>query len=120
MWGDVIRNFTMQERRRVDLTFAVGYHDDVTKVERLLKEIVTAEPRVLREPEPTIRLNELAESSMRFVVQVWTLQANYMDVCWDLTRAVRLRFDAEGIQVPVPQRELHVNMVPGLEKSELR
>jgi small conductance mechanosensitive channel len=113
MWGDVIRNFTAQDRRRVDLTFGVGYEDDVAKVEGLLKEIVEADRRVLRDPEPIIRLNQLADSSVNFIVRAWTLQADYWDVYWDLTRAVKLRFDAEGIKIPVPQRELYVNMVRG-------
>jgi small-conductance mechanosensitive channel len=113
MWGDVIRNITAQDRRRVDLTFGVGYDDDTAKVERLLKEIVDADPRVLRDPEPIIRLNQLADSSVNFIVRVWTLQASYWDVYWDITRAVKLRFDAEGIKIPFPQRELHVNMVRG-------
>jgi small conductance mechanosensitive channel len=82
-------------------------------VERLLKEIVEADRRVLRDPEPIIRLNQLADSSVNFIVRAWTLQADYWDVYWDLTRAVKLRFDAEGIKIPVPQRELYVNMVRG-------
>jgi small conductance mechanosensitive channel len=113
MWGDVIRNITAQVRRRVDLTFAVGYEDDIAKVERLLQEIVVADPRVLKDPAPVIKLNQLADFSVNFVVRVWALQQHYWDVYWDVTRAVKLRFDEEGIKIPFPQRELHVNMVRG-------
>ena len=113
MWGDVIRNITAQDKRRVDLTFAVGYEDDIAKVERLLQEIVVAEQRVLKAPAPVIKLHQLADSSVNFVVRAWALQQDYWDVYWDLTRAVKLRFDAEGIKIPFPQRELHVNMVSG-------
>ena len=113
MWGDVIRNITAQSRRRVDMTFAVGYEDDIAKVERLLQEIVVAEQRVLKEPVPVIKLHQLADSSVNFVVRVWALQQDYWDVYWDVTRAVKLRFDEEGIKIPFPQRELHVNMVRG-------
>jgi len=113
MWGDVIRNITAQARRRVDLMFGVGYEADVAKVEQLLKEIVDADARVLRDPEPVIRLHQLADSSVNFIVRVWTSQASYWDVYWDLTRAAKLRFDAEGIKIPFPQRELHVNLPSG-------
>jgi small conductance mechanosensitive channel len=113
MWGDVIRNITAQARRRVDLTFGVGYDADVAKVEQLLKEIVDADTRILSDPEPLIRLHELADSSVNFIVRVWTSQASYWDVYWDLTRAAKLRFDAEGIKIPFPQRELHMNLPSG-------
>ena len=113
MWGDVIRNITTQHTRRVDLTFTVGYEDDVAKVERLLNEIVVADPRVLKDPAPVIKLNQLADSSVNFVVRPWVRQQDYWEVYWDLTRAVKLRFDEAGIKFPFPQRELHVNMVAG-------
>jgi len=113
MWGDVIRNMTAQSRRRVDLMFGVGYGDDIANVERLLQEIVVADKRVLKDPAPVIKLHQLADSSVNFVVRVWAMQQDYWDVYWDITRAVKLRFDAEGIKIPFPQRELHVNMVGG-------
>jgi len=111
MWGDTIRNITAQPLRRVDLMFGVDYGSDVPKVEQVLKDIVGAEARVLAQPEPIIKLHQLADSSVNFIVRVWTQQGNYWDVYWDLTRAVKLRFDAEGISIPFPQRELHVNML---------
>jgi small conductance mechanosensitive channel len=113
MWGDVIRNFTSQDKRRVDLTIAVGYENDVATVERLLQEIVDGDVRVLKDPGPVVKLHQLAESSVDFVVRAWTLQENYWDVYWDITRAVKLRFDQEGIKFPFPQREVHVNLVGG-------
>jgi small conductance mechanosensitive channel len=113
MWGDVIRNFTSQDKRRVDLMFGAGYEDDVATIERLLQEIVNADVRLLKDPAPIIKLHQLADSSMNFIVRVWTPQENYWDVYWDITRAVKLRFDQEGIKIPFPQRELHVNMIGG-------
>jgi len=109
MWGDVIRNITAQDKRRVDLIFSAGYESDVASVEALLKEIVDGNGRVLREPAPLIKLHQLADSSVNYVVRVWTLQENYWDVYWDITRAVKLRFDETGIKIPYPQRELHVS-----------
>jgi len=109
MWGDVIRNITAQDKRRVDLLFSAGYENDVASVEKLLKEIVDGNGRVLREPAPLIKLHQLAESSINYVVRVWTRQEDYWDVYWDITRAVKLRFDEAGIKIPYPQRELHVS-----------
>jgi small conductance mechanosensitive channel len=56
-----------------------------------------------------IKLHQLADSSVNYVVRVWTRQENYWDVYWDITRAVKLRFDEAGIKIPYPQRELHVS-----------
>ncbi|HET9952815.1 MAG TPA: mechanosensitive ion channel family protein [Candidatus Eisenbacteria bacterium] len=109
MWGDVIRNITAQDKRRVDLIFPTGYESDVVTVEGLLKEIVEAHPRVLREPAPLIKLHQLADSSVNYAVRVWARQVDYWDVYWDITRAVKLRFDEAGIKIPYPQRELHVS-----------
>ena len=116
MWGDVIRNITAQDKRRVDLTFAVGYENDLDSVDRLLQEIVTSEARVLKQPAPVIKLDQLAEGSIKFIVRVWTSQANYWDVYWDVTRAVKVRFDKEGITFP--QRAVNVNMLGALPKDE--
>jgi len=109
MWGDVIRNINAQDKRRVDLIFPAGYEDDVVSVETLLQEIVDGQGRVLREPAPLIKLHQLADSSVNYAVRVWTRQEDYWDVYWDITRAVKVRFDEAGIKIPYPQRELHVS-----------
>lgn len=113
VWGDVIRNITAQATRRVDLVFGVGYGSEIPKVERVLQEIVTGHAKVLKDPAPLIKVHALADSSVQFVVRSWTLTDDYWDVYWDITRAVKLRFDEEGITIPFPQRELHVNMLEG-------
>jgi small conductance mechanosensitive channel len=97
----------------VDLTFSIGYADDLEKAERVLREIVIEQANVLKEPAPIIKLHQLADSSVNFVVRAWTTKELYWDVYWDLTRAVKLRFDKEGITIPFPQREVHMNVGKG-------
>ena len=109
MWGDVIRNITAEALRRVDLIFPASYESDVASVEALLKEIVDGHGQVLKEPAPLIKLHQLADSSVNYAVRVWARQEDYWDVYWDITRAVKLRFDEAGIEIPYPQREVHVN-----------
>jgi small conductance mechanosensitive channel len=108
IWGDVIRNITHQEKRRIDMTFGIGYSDDISKAERVLSEIVTSHEKVLEDPAPVIRLHELGDSSINFVVRPWSATDDYWDVYWDVTREVKHRFDAEGISIPFPQRDVHV------------
>jgi small-conductance mechanosensitive channel len=63
---------------------------------------------VLKDPEPTVRLHELGDSSVNFVVRPWVKTDDYWPVYWDITRAVKLAFDAQGISIPFPQRDVHV------------
>ena len=108
IWGDVIKNVTAQKVRRVDLVFGIGYDDDIEHAERVLHEIVLANEKVLKKPEPNIRLHTLADSSVNFVVRPWTKTDDYWDVYWEITREVKVRFDREGISIPFPQRDLHL------------
>ena len=108
IWRGVIRNITAEETRRVDMTFGISYNDDIPKAERVLKEILTSHEKVLEDPAPAVRLHTLGESSVDFVVRPWVRTDDYWNVYWDVTREVKLRFDAEGISIPFPQRDVHV------------
>jgi small conductance mechanosensitive channel len=108
IWGDVITNITHQKRRRVDMRFGVSYVDGVDHAERVLGEILISHPKVLDDPEPMVKLHELGESSVDFVVRPWVKTEDYWDVYWDVTREVKRRFEAEDITIPFPRRQLHV------------
>ena len=111
IWNDTITNITGRDIRRVDLVFGIGYDDDIDKAEKVLAEIVKAHPKVLAEPGFAIRLHELADSSVNFIVRPWSKTADYWDVYWDLTKTVKERFDKEGLSIPYPQRDIHVHQV---------
>jgi small conductance mechanosensitive channel len=108
IWGDVVRNVTAQTMRRIDMMFGISYTDDIPKTERVLQEILDSHEKVLAEPEPIVRLHELADSSVNFVVRPWVKKEDYWDVYWDITRSVKMRFDEEGISIPFPQRDVHL------------
>ncbi|GIU38711.1 mechanosensitive ion channel protein [Shewanella colwelliana] len=108
IWGDTINNITVEHQRRVDMTFGIGYGDDIEKAEKVLKAIVENHPKVLKDPEPTVKLHLLGESSVDFVVRPWAKPADYWDVYWDITREVKMRFDQENISIPFPQRDVHI------------
>ena len=109
IWGDVIRNVTAQRVRRVDMTFGIGYSDDISHAERILTDIVVSHEHVLKDPEPVIKLHNLGDSSVDFVVRPWVKTENYWNVYWDITRRVKEGFDEEGISLPFPQREVHLH-----------
>jgi small conductance mechanosensitive channel len=108
IWGDVIKNVTAQRVRRVDMVFGIGYDDDIPKAEKVLWEILKEHPKVLDDPEPMVKLHNLGDSSVDFVVRPWVDTDDYWDVHWDITREVKMRFDAEGIGIPFPQRDVHI------------
>jgi len=90
------------------MVFGISYEDEIPKAEAVLKEIVDAHKSVLADPEPTIKVHTLNDSSVDFVVRPWASTDDYWDVYWDITREVKMRFDKEGISIPYPQRDVHV------------
>ncbi|WP_455207250.1 mechanosensitive ion channel domain-containing protein [Kaarinaea lacus] len=108
IWGDVVKNVTAQTMRRIDMVFGVSYTDDIPKTEKVLQEILDSHEKVLTDPAPIVRLHELADSSVNFIVRPWVNKEDYWEVYWDVTRAVKMRFDEEGISIPFPQRDVHM------------
>ena len=108
VWGNVITNATGSSERRVDMLFGIGYGDDIEKAQRLLEQTLESHPLVLSNPEPIVRLHELGDSSVNFVCRPWTKTDDYWTVYWDVTRAVKEAFDANGVSIPFPQRDLHL------------
>ena len=109
IWGDVIRNITAEDTRRVDMVFGIGYEDDIPKAEGILERIVTGHPKVIDDPAPIVKLSALADSSVNFIVRPWCATEDYWDVYWDVHREVKLAFDAEGVSIPFPQRDVHLH-----------
>ncbi|MGB0332885.1 MAG: mechanosensitive ion channel family protein, partial [Planctomycetota bacterium] len=107
VWGDVITNVTANDVRRVDMVFGIGYGSDFARAQAVLLEILTSHDKVLEDPEPNVRVHELADSSVNLITRPWVKTTDYWDVFWDVTEAVKRRFDDEGIQIPFPQRDVH-------------
>ncbi|MBN1931272.1 MAG: mechanosensitive ion channel [Desulfobacterales bacterium] len=111
IWGDVITNITGNDIRRVDFVFGIGYDDDIAKAQSVLEQILSEHQKVLKSPAPLIKVHELADSSVNFICRPWARTSDYWDVYWDITRAVKERFDAEGISIPYPQQDVHIHQV---------
>ncbi len=109
IWGDKITNVTGTDQRRVDMVFGIGYSDNIAKAQRILEDILLKHQAILKDPEPVVKVHELADSSVNFVVRPWVKTENYWNVYWDVTRTVKERFDAEGVSIPFPQRDVHLH-----------
>ncbi|WP_428354531.1 mechanosensitive ion channel family protein [Methyloprofundus sp.] len=108
IWGNTITNASASKERRVDMVFGIGYGDDVDHAIKVLKEIVSEHPLTLDAPEAVIQLHELADSSVNFICRPWVRTPDFWTVYWDITRNVKIRFDAEGLSIPYPQQDLHI------------
>ncbi len=109
--GGSIVNYSAKPTRRVDMVFGIGYDDDIKRAKELLHEIVNADQRILAEPEPTIAVAELADSSVNFVVRPWVNSGDYWPVLFDTTEKVKLEFDKAGLSIPYPQSDVHVHEI---------
>ena len=106
--NSAITNFSTQETRRVDIVFGIGYDDDLKKAKDVLKGLIEADERILKDPEPLIVISKLGESSVDITTRSWVNSADYWAVYFDLTENAKLAFDANGISIPYPQRDVHV------------
>ncbi len=106
--GGSITNISAHPTRRVDMTVGVSYGDDLNKAKQIMEALLAADERVLKDPAPQIAVANLGDSSVDFVVRPWVNAADYWAVKFDFTQAVKEKFDAEGISIPFPQRDVHL------------
>ena len=103
-----ITNFSIEAQRRVDLTFGIGYTDDIQKAKAVLNQLIAADSRILKDPAPFVAVSELADSSVNFVMRVWCNAGDYWGIHFDMIENVKQAFDKEGISIPFPQIDAHV------------
>ncbi len=106
--GDNIVNYSTKDTRRVDFVFNVAYGTDVEKVKNILLDEAAKHELVLKDPAPVSRLTKQSESSLDVMLRVWTENANYWTVNFDLLEAVNTRFAAEGIEIPFNQLDVNI------------
>ncbi len=106
--GGSITNYSVEQKRRIDFVFGIGYGDDIKKAKEIMTEVISSDERVLKDPAPTIGVLELADSSVNFAVRPWVKTADYWSVYWDIMERMKLRFDEEGISIPFPQTDVHL------------
>ena len=108
MTGDNITNYTAKGTRRVDFVFGIGYDDDIDKARQVIESIINEDERVLKDPGSMVAVSELADSSVNFTARAWTTAGDYWSFYFDTTEKVKKQFDAEGINIPFPQRDVHL------------
>jgi small conductance mechanosensitive channel len=106
--GSAITNVSAHPTRRIDMSLGVGYGDDLNKAKLIMEDLLAADKRVLKDPAVMIAVANLGDSSVEFVVRPWVNSSDYWAVKSDFIKAVKEKFDAEGISIPYPQSDVHL------------
>lgn len=106
--GSTITNYSAMETRRVDWSFGIGYGDDLRQAKQVIEGILAEDDRVLKQPESLVAIGELGDSSVNITTRAWVKTGDYWAVHFDVTERVKLAFDAAGIEIPFPQRDVHM------------
>ncbi|BEU05289.1 mechanosensitive ion channel protein [Agarivorans sp. OAG1] len=109
--GGNIVNYSTHPTRRVDLVVGVSYNADLAKTKAILREVCEADSRVLKDPDITIGVSELADSSVNLVVRPWVNSADYWGAYFDLNENIKVALDNAGIEIPFPQMDVHLDKV---------
>lgn len=107
-----VTNINVNGTRRVDMTFGIGYDDDIAKAKALLRTIIEADERVLKDQAVDIWVGEHGESSVNLFVRPWAKAEDYWGIYFDMMEKVKVEFDKEGISIPYPQRDVHLHQAP--------
>lgn len=109
IYADTITNYSARDTRRIDMIFSIGYDDDLKLAKTLMTDIVTAHEKVHADPAPVIRVAELADSSVNFQVRPWVNADDYWPVRAELIEEIKTAFDENGISIPFPQMDVHLD-----------
>ncbi|RDE22838.1 mechanosensitive ion channel family protein [Motiliproteus coralliicola] len=110
-----ITNYSLSPIRRVDMVFGIGYDDDLKQAKSILEQLVAEDDRILKDHDNQVLLSELADSSVNFTVRMFVNSADYWGVFFDMNEKVKLTFDAQGISIPYPQQDVHLQLPEGFQ-----
>jgi len=105
-------NFSNNKFRRNDFLIGIGYGDSITEAKEILQKIIDEDERILKNvsgKESIIKTDNLGADSVNLLVRYWTIRADFANVRWDLTENAKLAFDENNINIPYPQREIHIH-----------
>lgn len=106
--GGPITNYSTMPTRRLDMVIGISYDASMKKAKEIISGILAADERVLKNPAPVVAVSELADSSVNLVVRPWVNSADYWPTRFDLHERIKERFDEEGVGIPFPQMDIHL------------
>lgn len=112
LWSQAVTNYSRNPTRRNDLVIGIAYDDDINKAMEIYREMMAEDPRVLADPEPYIYVSALGDSAVDVTCRYWTTSADWWTTSRDMTHKAKERFDAAGLTIPFPQRDIHLFREP--------
>ncbi len=108
IWNSAVTNYSRKPKRRFDLVVGIAYDDDINKAFAAFQSIIDGHDKVLKDPEPFIYVSNLGDSSVEVTCRIWMNTSDWWTVSRELTKMAKERFDAEGLSIPFPQRDVHL------------
>jgi small conductance mechanosensitive channel len=108
IWGVPLKNYTRNGKRRMELSIGIAYSDSVDAAFQVMQNVIAAETRFLQDPAPQVILQSIEASSVKITIRAWSSVANYWDIYWDLSKAIKAKIEAAGLHIPLPQRDVHI------------
>lgn len=108
VWGSAVKNYSHNATRRVDIAVGIAYDANIDQAMNAARDVMVSDARTLDDPEPFVAVTDLGDSSVNLILRVWCDKADYWPVKFDLTKTIKERLDAEGIEIPFPQRTVHL------------
>jgi len=108
LWNKPVTNYSRNAIRRNDLAIGIGYDDDIGLAQKLLMDLASADQRVLSTPVPETFVGQLGDNSVLVTLRYWTATSDHWQAGLDLRKAAKEAFDAHGISIPFPQRQIYV------------
>jgi len=106
-----IKNYSQEPLRRAEIVLKVGYDSDLKLVKDVIMQVIKADARILSEPEPLIEIRTLGENGIDVAVYMWGERADYGHIVSDFYENIKVAFENAGIELPYPQRDIHVKDV---------
>ena len=118
--SNIITNKSANPTRRIDLVIGIGYSDDFQKAKQIVQNLIDQDTRILKDPQPSLFLLELGNSTVDLAVRPWVAIADFLDVKFSLLENIKIAFDQAGISFPYPQQDVHLYQSQSQEQLQIQ
>ncbi|MGD9637897.1 MAG: mechanosensitive ion channel family protein [Alphaproteobacteria bacterium] len=108
LWGSEIRNYSFNTKRRLNIVVGISYDDSIDDGIKVLRDIVSKDERLLKDPEPQFMVSSLGDSSVNLQLRVWAKSSDYWNIYWDMNKLVKEKIEEAGLTIPFPQTDVHI------------
>jgi small conductance mechanosensitive channel len=109
IWGTPLKNYTRNGKRRMEISIGIAYSDPVETAFAVMRDIINAESRFLKEPAPQVILQSIEDNSVKITIRAWAEIQDYWNIYWDINKIIKAKIEEAGLHVPLPQRDVHIH-----------